>query len=94
MPKSTSESAASYANITSSSLVTRGPGKLLGVFVAIATATPTLKIWDQTSAATPVLVNTFTPVAGTFYRIPARYKNGLFATISGTVDCTFFYENN
>lgn len=91
MAKTTSESA-SYANITSSTLVIRGAGRLLGIFVASASSTPTIKVWDQTSAATPVIVNTFTPVGGNFYRIPALFKNGLFVTISGTVDCTVFYE--
>jgi len=94
MAKATGESAASYSDITSSTLVTRGAGKLLGIFVASASSTPAIKVWDQTSAGSPVIVNTFTPVGANFYRIPARFKNGLFVTISGTVDCTVFYEQS
>ena len=80
-----------YANVNASGLVHTGPGQLIGIFVASAAATPTIKVWDQTSAAAPVLVNTFTPVAGNFYRMPTAFKNGLFITIGGTVDCTVFY---
>ena len=93
MAKATGESASSYANITTSTLITRGAGKLIGIFVASASS-GTVKVWDQTSAATPVLVNTFSVAAATFYRIPARFKNGLFVTIGGTVDCTVFYEQS
>lgn len=82
----------SYKNLTASTLVRTGAGQLLGIFVASASATPTIKVWDNTSAATTVLVNTFTPVAGTFYPMPGSFGTGLFITISGTVDCTVFWN--
>lgn len=77
-----------YTNISSSTLVRTGAGQLLGIFVASASATPTIKVWDNTSAATTVLVNTFTPLAATFYPMPFSFYTGLYVTISGTVDCT------
>ncbi len=77
-----------YKNLSASALVRTGPGALLGIFVASASSTPTIKVWDNTSAATTVLVNTFTPVAGTFYPMPFTFGTGLYVTISGTVDCT------
>lgn len=80
-----------FVNLSASALVKTGPGVLLGIFVASASSTPTIKVWAQTSAAAPILVNTFTPVAGTFYPIPARFSAGLYVTISGTVDCTVFF---
>lgn len=39
-----------------------------------------------------LLVNTFTPVAATFYKIPAVLNNGLYVVVGGTVDCTVFYN--
>lgn len=77
-----------YTNITASAQISAFPCLLLGIFVAQASATPTIKVWDQTTAAGPVLVNTFTPSAGTWYPMPYKCAKGLFVTISGTVDCT------
>jgi hypothetical protein len=80
-----------YKNTTASVLVKTGQGRLQGIMVAAASATPTIKLWDNTSAAGNVLVNTFTPVAGTQYLFPdVDFVTGLFITISGTVDCTVF----
>ena len=80
-----------YKNLTASGLVLSGAGKLAGIFVASASSTPTIKIWDNTSAAAPVLVNTFSPSIG-WNAIPASVQNGIYVTISGTVDCTVFFE--
>lgn len=80
-----------YTNLSASALVKTGEGELLGIFVASASSTPTIKLWDNTSAATTVLVNTFTPTAGTWYPIPVRFRTGLYITISGTVDCTVMW---
>lgn len=77
-----------YKNISASALVRTGAGQLIGIFVASASGSPTIKVWDNTSAATTVLVNTFTPLAGGFYPMPFNFSNGLFVTIGGTVDCT------
>ena len=80
-----------YTNLSSDTLVRTGAGALIGIFVASASATPTLKVWDALSAAAPVLVNTFTPIGGTFYPIPAQFNTGLYVDIDGTVDCTVFW---
>ena len=77
-----------HVNISASTLVQGGPGSLLGIFVASASGSPTIKVWDQGSAATPVLINTFTPVAATWYPMPADFKTGCYVSIGGTVDCT------
>ena len=81
-----------YVNLTASALVKTGDGNLIGIFVASASATPTIKVWDNTSAATTVLVNTFTPIAGQWYPIPFHFGVGCYVTISGTVDCTVGYS--
>ena len=91
--RSTSVSeAANYTNISASTLIRTGPGKLLGIFVASASSTPTIKVWDNTSAATTIIVNTFTPTEATFYPIPVRFETGCYVSISGTVDCTVIWE--
>jgi len=81
-----------YSNISASALIKTGAGEVRGIFVASASATPTIKLWDNTSAATTVLVNTFTPSAATYYYMgDVRFATGLYITISGTVDCTVLY---
>jgi hypothetical protein len=77
-----------YKNITSTTTVYTGTGGLFGIFVASASSTPTLKVSD---GATTV-VNTFTPAGATFYTIPARFNTSLVVTVSGTVDCTVFWN--
>jgi hypothetical protein len=85
-------SSGAFSNLSASGLVKTGAGQLLGIFVASASNTPTIKVWDNTSAATTILVNTFTPAAATFYPIPANFVTGCYVTISGTVDCTVIYN--
>jgi hypothetical protein len=83
-----------YLNGTTSQLVKTGAGTLYGVLVNSNTA-GTFKLWDQTSAATPVLVNTFTPTTATSqsYIFPngVSFNTGLFITVSGTIDYTVLY---
>lgn len=77
----------------STNIAVSRPGRLMGIFVASASATPTLAVYDGNSATgTPILANTFTPAGATWYTIPAQFNNGLFVAISGTVDCTVFWE--
>lgn len=77
----------SYKNITSTTTVRTGPGQLIGIFVASASSTPTIKVQDGST----IIVNTFTPVGANFYPIPASFGTSLVITISGTVDCTAFF---
>ncbi len=87
------KSRSSYANISASTLIATGPGRIFGIFVASASNTPTIKIWDNTSAATTTLINTFTPAAAAYYQLPGvEFATGLYVTIGGTVDCTVFYK--
>jgi hypothetical protein len=82
-----------YLQLTADTAVLTGAGKLTGIFVAAASATPTIKVWDNTSAAGTVLINTFTPVAATMYTFPnPRVSTGIFVDVGGTVDCTVFYD--
>jgi len=82
----------SFSNISTSTLVKSGAGKLLGIFCASASSTPTIKVWDSTAASGTVVVNTFTPIPGNYHAIPADVGTGIYVTISGTVDCTVFFS--
>lgn len=77
-----------YKNITSTTTVYTGAGGLLGIFVASASSTPTIKVQDGATT----IVNTFAPTGATFYPIPGRFATSLVVTISGTVDCTVFWS--
>lgn len=77
-----------YKNITATTTVFTGFGAILGIMVASASSTPTIKVADGSAT----MVNTFTPLPGTFYPIPARFGTSLIVTISGTVDCTVFWS--
>ena len=74
-------------NATISAPTGAGGTYLLGIFVAQASATPTLKVADTGGT----IANTFTPAAGTFYPMPCGIRGTLTVTISGTVDATIFY---
>lgn len=78
-----------YKVINASGNVWPSPAALLGIFVSSATGTPTITIYDDTATGTTVpLVPVFTPVAGTYYKLPFRTVNGINVVIGGTVTAT------
>ena len=83
-----------YLNGTTSQAVKSTAGALYGVIVNSNTS-GTFKLWDNTSAATTVLLNTFTPTSATsqVYLFPMgiSFNTGLFITVSGTIDYTVLY---
>lgn len=87
MSSSVSE-AGTPVNLTASAQISNAAGDLLGIWVSSASATPTIKVWNNAAATGDVIANTFTPLAGSFYPMPFQFNKGLFVTISGTVDCT------
>lgn len=79
------------APISASTLVKTGVGRFAGFFVSAASATPTITVYDNTSAASTKIIDTFTPSAGTMYRFPtSNFNVGLYIAISGTVTLTPF----
>lgn len=80
--------------VTSSVQVRSSRGSISGIFCSIASGSPTIKVWNNTSATGTVLIETFTPVAGTMYDFGKDLiaTNGIFVTIGGTVSCTVFYN--
>lgn len=69
-------------------------GRVKGIFVSAASATPTLKLWDSLTATGSPLIETFTPVAATMYNFGSdiEFGTGLFVTQAGCSDITVFYE--
>jgi hypothetical protein len=88
----TSDSAL-YVNTAASVLIKTGPGNLVGMTIN-SHITGTVKFWDNTSAATTVLVETMTLAVGErnipFYG--AKFNTGLFITIGGTANVTVYYN--
>ncbi len=87
MPQSVTESQ-NPTNITSTTTIRTGSGGLLGIFVASVSGSPTLKVSDGSTT----MVNTFTPVAATFYPMPGRFTTSLVVTVGATLDCTVFWS--
>lgn len=72
-------------NGNADSLVKTGSGVLWGILCTAAAGTPTLAVYDGLTNAGTVMVPTFTPVAGTFYRMDgAFFGTGLFLEKTGT----------
>jgi hypothetical protein len=83
----------SYVNLSASALVKTGAGQVYGIVINSHTS-GTLKLWDNTSAATTVLCNTMSFAVGERF-IPLygmTFGTGLFATIAGTADITISYR--
>lgn len=89
------ESRALYQNISADTLIKTGPGSFFG-FIVNSHSSGTLKVWDNTSAATTVLLNTITFPAGSglIYALPiaVRFGVGLYADVGGTIDLTILYQ--
>lgn len=87
---------ANYKYITATSQVKVGAGKLKGIFVSSASATPTITIYDVQTGTTTTMVGVFTPVGATYYPFGAYdgsyFNQGLNVVISGTVAATVVYE--
>lgn len=80
-----------YKNTDASVLVKTGVGKLRGIFVA-SSSQGTIKLWDSLTAATTILVNTFTATGATYYDFAdVLFGTGLYVTVGGSCDITIFY---
>ncbi len=84
----------SYTNLTASALIRTGAGQIKGFFVASTTA-GTIKLWDNTSAATTVIINTTTPVDLGWYDLgDLGFTTGLYCTLANTIDVTVVWKDN
>ena len=83
-----------YKNITADTLIKTGFGQVAG-FVVNSHTSGTLKLWDNTSAATTVITNTYTFPSGSqvvSFPEPISFNTGLYAEIGGHVDLTIIYQ--
>ena len=81
-----------YKQITATGNISAYPAKLMGMFVSAASGTPTITIYDSaTTTTTAKVVDTFTPVAGTWYTIPVAFASGIYVVVGGTVSATVIY---
>lgn len=83
-----------YTNLTASALVKTGYGVIAGFIVNSHTA-GTLKLWDNTSAATTVIIDTYTfPTGSSVVEFPEEiaFNTGLYATIGGTANITLVWK--
>lgn len=88
----TNLNAGGYKQISASGNVSPIPATLLGIFVSAATTTPTITVYDDPAAGTTTkMVDTFTPVAGTWYQIPASASKGINVVLGGTVSATVVF---
>lgn len=84
-----------YNNITSSTLIRTGTGKVHG-FIINSNTSGTLKLWDNTSGAGTVIMNTYTfPAGSSVVTFPKsiNFYTGLYATIGGTADITIIWNH-
>ena len=79
-----------YTNLSASALVKTGEGDIIGIWVA-STSAGTVKLWDNTSAATTILVNTSTLQTG-WNPMPFHFNTGLYCTIANTIDLTISWS--
>lgn len=86
-------SAYKYKTLSASGLVATGDGVLIGILVS-SSSSGTLKVWDNTSAATTVIVDTTdTITAPTFIAMPFAFSVGCYVTIGGTAKITVAYRD-
>ena len=85
-----------YKAISATTQVKDSGAKLKGIFVSAASSTPTITVYDSMKYSTsdPVVIATFTPVAGANHNFydGIYCKNGLYVVIGGTVSATIAFE--
>lgn len=89
--------ASNYLNISATTQIKVGAGKLKGIMCSTASATPTIAVYDSATAGTGAvtIVAEFVPGAHTMYPLSSDgiwFSKGLYAVIGGTVGVTFIYE--
>jgi hypothetical protein len=83
---------AKFKNLTASSLVHTGFGRLVGMYVN-STTSGTIKFYDNTAASGTVINNTITPAVGYHNLGEAAFSTGLYASIGGTLDVTLYFDS-
>lgn len=81
-----------YSQINSTTTIKENKGVLNSIFVSSASSTPQLTVYDATDTSGTVMVNTWTPSGGEEYLTSTAQFDALTVEISGTVECTVFYD--
>lgn len=78
---------------TTSTLVKTGIGRLCGIMVSLASTSPTITVYDSTTASGTILLREFIPATATNYQfpMPVLFQTGLFLATTGTVVATTLY---
>jgi len=74
--------------ISASGKIASGPCQLLGILVN-STSSGTITLYDATSATGSAFA-AITPPVNVFTQIPAACATGLYCTVGGTLNATFF----
>ncbi len=83
----------STVNVATAGGAAAGYGYLRGIFVSSASGSPTITVYDEPAAGTTTkIIDTFVPVAGTFYSLPAKYRTGCNVVIAATCSVTIFFN--
>lgn len=78
-----------WVRVTATGIVVAVPCQIIGFYVN-STSAGTIRMSDSASGAGSPVGGTITPPVGMQW-MPAIFLNGLFVTIGGTLDVTFFY---
>lgn len=78
-----------YTQMAASANVRATKGRLGGIFVSAASGSPSITVYDSAATGTTTkIVDTFTPVAATWYPMPFEATAGIYVVIGGTVQCS------
>ena len=81
-----------YKQLSASANVSAVSAALGGIFVS-STSGATITVYDDSATGTSTkLVDTFTPLAASFYPLPFSASKGLYIVISGTASITVGYK--
>ncbi|CAB4166283.1 hypothetical protein UFOVP839_26 [uncultured Caudovirales phage] len=88
-----------YLNLSATTQIKVGGGKLKGIMCSTAASSPTIAVYDSATAGTNAItmIAEFVPGAHTMYALTGDdsgiwFSKGLYVVIGGTVGVTFFYE--
>lgn len=77
-------------NLTSSNIVSKAGGVLVGYHVN-STTSGTIVLRNGSTSGSTAVTGTITPSLG-FQAFPAAFPTGCYATLGGTIDVTFFFQ--
>lgn len=80
-----------YKNISATTTLKASPGVLAGILVSSVSGSPSVTVYNTTTGTGTKIVDTFVPVAGQWYPMPAGFDVGLTVAIAATCSVTVFW---